>query len=104
MHKDLLADDFQDGFSNNSNSIILDVRTPEEYNDGHLPNALNINIMDPDFQEKIEALDKTKSYYVYCRSGGRSSTACRFMQSADFAETFNLLGGITAWRGEVVSE
>ena len=51
----------------------------------------------------IQSMDKSKNYYVYCRSGGRSSSACGLLESQGFANTFNLLGGMMSWDGEVVA-
>ncbi|WP_338407643.1 rhodanese-like domain-containing protein [uncultured Flavobacterium sp.] len=86
------------------NGVILDVRTEEECNDGIIPNAINIDIYQGQvFIDKLEALDKTKNYYVYCRSGARSEKACAVMNNLGFKNAFNLLGGFLDWDGEVVS-
>jgi rhodanese-related sulfurtransferase len=85
------------------NAVILDVRTENECNEGVIPNAINIDIYEGQaFVEKIEALDKTKQYYVYCRSGARSAKACEVMNELGFDNTFNLMGGILDWEGDVV--
>jgi rhodanese-related sulfurtransferase len=97
----LSPEEFAEGVKTHSDAIILDVRTPEEFNSGHLPGAVNINIQGYDFHEQIEDLDASRPYYVYCRSGARSATACRYMQSKGFTDVHNLLGGILAWEGEV---
>jgi rhodanese-related sulfurtransferase len=97
----LNPEEFAEGVKTHNDAIILDVRTPEEFGSGHLPGAVNINIQGEDFHEQVENLDPEKPYYVYCRSGARSSAACRFMQSKGFNEVYNLLGGILAWEGEL---
>ena len=51
---------------------------------------------------KLNELDKDKHYYVYCKSGGRSAQACAIMKQLGFKRTYNLLGGITSWRGEII--
>lgn len=87
-----------------SNAVILDVRTEDEYNDGIIASALNIDFYQgPAFIAAIEALDKTKNYYVYCRSGARSAKACEIMNELGFEHAYNLLGGILAWNGEIVA-
>lgn len=96
---DLNADEFETAHKTNTDSILIDVRTPEEFGSGHLPGALNININGFDFHEQMEELDPKKEYFVYCRSGARSATACRYMQSKGFTNVHNLVGGILAWRG-----
>jgi len=98
---DLNAAEFGKALRANHDAILLDVRTPEEFEQGHLPGALNIDIRGNDFHEQIEDLDHSKAYFVYCRSGARSAAACSFMISKGFPEVHNLLGGIMAWDGEV---
>ncbi len=84
------------------NVVILDVRTPEEFNNGYIPNATLINIQDPaSFTDEIQQLDKSKSYLVYCRSGKRSMLACQVMENLGFKHLANLEGGILDWDGEI---
>ncbi|MCX6352539.1 MAG: rhodanese-like domain-containing protein [Bacteroidetes bacterium] len=97
---DLTPQEFAEGFKNSSNAILLDVRTPEEYAGGHLPGAINIDIRGYEFHEKIEELDPSNTYFVYCHAGGRSNAACEFMRSKHFSKVHNMLGGILAWDGE----
>ena len=75
-----------------NNAIILDVRTPEEYAEGHLDNALNINWFDPDFQSQVESLGKSKTFYIYCKKGGRSAKASHLLDSLGY-DVVNLAGG-----------
>ena len=80
------------------NAIILDVRTPEEYAEGHLRNSVNINWKDQEeFKAKVAELDKTKALYVYCRSGGRSEKASEWLRMNGFNNVKDLDGGIQAW-------
>jgi rhodanese-related sulfurtransferase len=78
--------------------VVLDVRTPEEYTEGHLPNAQLLNFYDEQFRQKLEQLDKNQTYYVYCRSGGRSSRAVALMRELGFKKVYNLKGGIMDWQ------
>jgi len=80
-----------------SDVVVLDVRTPEEFNSGHIPNAINIDIYSDYFNSDIAALDKSKSYAVYCRSGKRSVDACEVMSELGFKSLYNLSGGIIEW-------
>ena len=83
------------------NAVILDVRTEEECLDGIIPGAINIDIYKGQgFIYKLEELDKTKNYYVYCKAGGRSGQACSIMNELGFEHTYNLLGGFMNWEGE----
>ncbi len=86
-----------------SNAVILDVRTQDEWNRGIIPGAINIDIYKGQgFIYAIEELDKTKSYYVYCAAGARSGQACNIMSQLGFTTTYNLVGGISKWTGSVV--
>ena len=77
--------------------VVLDVRTPAEFNSSHISNAINIDIYSDYFKADISALDKSKSYAVYCRSGKRSVDASSEMDLTGFKSTFNLTGGIIEW-------
>ena len=99
----LTQEDWVAQYEVDENAVILDVRTENECNEGSIANAINIDIYEGQgFIEKIQALDKSKNYYVYCRSGVRSANACEAMQSLGFENTYNLLGGILEWNGEIV--
>lgn len=102
MYRELMSNEFENEIKKNPNAVIIDVRTPGEFNSGHIPNALNIDISSAEFPEKINALDRSKEYYVYCRSGGRSTTACQYMVSLGFTKVNNLYGGILSYEGELV--
>lgn len=84
------------------NAVILDVRTPEEWSHGIVPGAVMIDFYTgPDFLEGLQALDKDKNYYVYCKAGGRSAQACDIMNNLGIMKTFNLNGGFSQWQGDV---
>ncbi|MSP84741.1 MAG: rhodanese-like domain-containing protein [Flavobacteriaceae bacterium] len=92
-----------DQLENDENAVILDVRTEDECNEGIILGAINIDIYKGQgFIDLIEELDKTKNYYIYCKSGGRSGQACSIMNQLGFKNTYNLLGGMMDWNGEVV--
>ena len=85
-----------------NNAVILDVRTEDECNEGIIPNAIMIDInKGQGFVYQIEELDKSKNYYVYCRSGARSAKACEIMNELGFDNAYNLLGGFMQWEGDV---
>lgn len=77
---------------------LVDVRTPEEYAEGHLANAMNIDWNGTDFAARAEALDKAKPVFVYCRSGGRSSAAAESLRAMGFKQVYDMQGGITKWQ------
>lgn len=77
--------------------VVLDVRTAQEVARGIIPGSVNIDISQPDFISKINQLDKSKSYVVYCHSGRRSVNACNMMSNEGFQRLYNLQGGILSW-------
>ena len=98
---DLSQEDWKSEFESDKNAFLLDVRTPDEFEAGHIPDATLLNINDPQsFIEGIKTLDLTKNYYVYCRSGARSAKACQVMNQIGIEVTKNLLGGFMEWEGE----
>jgi rhodanese-related sulfurtransferase len=101
---DLTQEEWVSQLEADENTVILDVRTEDEYNDGIIANAINIDIhKGQGFIDSLEVLDKSKNYYVYCRSGARSAKACEVMENLGFENAYNLLGGILNWDGEIVS-
>lgn len=98
----LTQNDWTNQLEIDKNAIVLDVRTEDECNDGIIENAIMIDINKGQyFINEIESLDKSKNYYVYCRSGVRSAKACDIMNELGFDNTYNLLGGFIQWDGEV---
>ncbi|MCH4824138.1 rhodanese-like domain-containing protein [Gramella lutea] len=99
--KELNQEEWQDKLKNDKDAVILDVRTEEEVDEGYIPNSKNIDIYKGQgFINEVEKLDKSKHYYIYCRSGKRSSQACTLLDQMGFSETYNLLGGFSEWEGE----
>ncbi len=92
----LSAGDFAEALKR-PGTVVLDVRTAEEYAAGHLPGAINIDVSGPDFAASVGALDPTASYALYCRSGNRSGVAMQAMQGMGFTNVYHLSGGINAW-------
>lgn len=84
----------------NPNFVILDVRTPEEYNSGHIENSTLIDFRSDNFKEEINELDKNNTYLIYCRTGGRSASTLNMMKELGFDNAYNMLGGITLWEKE----
>jgi rhodanese-related sulfurtransferase len=77
--------------------VSLDVRTADEFAEGHLIDAININVESGNFEAEIEKLDKNTTYAVYCRSGRRSAIAVDLMKKAGFTSLYNLDGGVIDW-------
>ncbi len=95
--------EWSEQLAQDDNAVIVDVRTPEECSEGIIPNALPIDIYQGQgFIYKVDALDKSKNYYIYCKAGGRSAQACNIMNQLGFENTYNLLGGFMEWSGDVV--
>jgi rhodanese-related sulfurtransferase len=85
---------------NNPEFVILDVRTPEEFADGYIENAINLDYYSETFRDELNKLDKNKKYLIYCRSGNRSGKALAIMAELNFREVYNMLGGIVEWEAE----
>jgi len=99
----LTQEQWMEQLQNDDNAVILDVRTDEEYVMGKIPNSINVDIYKGQgFIYQVDELDKSKNFYVYCRSGARSGQACSVMNQMGIKNAYNLLGGIMQWRGEIV--
>ncbi len=103
--KTIRAEEF-DKLRADKTNVVLDVRRTVEFTSGHVAGAVQIDFTAPDFEQKISALDKSKTYLVYCAVGGRSSRACEKMSQLGFTKVYNLEGGIIAWKkaGKPVAE
>ncbi|MEW6653522.1 MAG: rhodanese-like domain-containing protein [Bacteroidota bacterium] len=95
------SDTFAEQVSTTPNAVILDVRTEEEHYNTRIPNSILIDIYEETFPNEVLKLDKTKPYFVYCRSGNRSSSACMFMMKNGFQQVYNLEDGIISWNGKL---
>ncbi len=78
--------------------VILDVRTPKEFSEGHVENAVNIDFYEDAFPDELEGLDRDKTYLIYCRTGGRSGSTFKMMRELGFQNVYNMKGGIEGWR------
>jgi rhodanese-related sulfurtransferase len=101
--EDLSQEEWTSQLAKDNNAVVLDVRTDAEVAEGIIKNAINIDIYKgQEFVNAIEELDKSKNYYVYCRSGNRSRQACAIMEQLGFENAYNLQGGMLEWEGDVV--
>lgn len=82
---------------------LIDVRSADEYSEGHIESAHNINYSASDFKEKIRHLDKEKPICVYCKKGGRSAKAAQVLKEQGFKKVYDLNGGVTNWKAEGLS-
>ena len=90
------VDEFDKLRADKSNTV-LDVRTKEEFEKGHIPGAVNLDVHSPDFAKKVGELDKNKTYLVHCAAGVRSARACTIMDQLEFKNLVNLEPGFRAW-------
>ncbi len=81
--------------------VIVDVRTPEEFAAGHLSGAVNVNVLAPDFETRLGALSRGKTYLVYCRTGNRSAKALQVMDRLGFQSVYHMFEGIVGWQKKV---
>ena len=84
--------------SKNSDNIIIDVRTPEEFKEKNIQNSININFYSPEFETELKKLEKEKTYLIYCRSGSRSGKSLKTFKELNFSEVYDLHGGISRLR------
>lgn len=84
----------------NPDFVILDVRTPEEYADGHIVESILLDFYADNFEAELNKLDKSQTYLVYCRSGNRSGKSVRMMKDLNFREVYDIDGGILRWEAE----
>lgn len=94
----LTATDFKDKIAATAEAVILDVRTPEEFQKGNIGQSVNIDYRNESFKTDIAKLDKSKPYFVYCLSGARSGAAAGYMRSIGFKTVYEMKGGILAWQ------
>ena len=88
---------------NSKKCVILDVRTPNEFEEGHIEKSINLDFYNAQiFLDAIMKFDKECPIFVYCRSGSRSFQACEILKQMGFTKAFNLEGGIEEWNGNIV--
>jgi len=97
---------FMSKLKSSEDCVIIDVRTPEEFNSGHISKAINISYLSEDFWDRLKAYSPTKYFFIYCRSGRRSIRACTLMRNGGFDNNhiFNLDGGYSLFLQEMGKE
>ncbi|MFA7289324.1 MAG: rhodanese-like domain-containing protein [Melioribacteraceae bacterium] len=95
------SDTFNEQMKSDKDAVLIDVRTLAENQDQRIPNSILLDMMSPKFSTELEKLDKSKSYYMYCRSGNRSHHASKLMLQMGFEKVYNLADGMIGWNGEV---
>jgi phage shock protein E len=98
IYQDLNARDFKTKMDQQTGWVLIDVRTPDELKEGFIENAQFINYFDKDFEQQVAALDKTRTYFLYCASGLRSGETMQFMQQKGFPAVYNLEKGFHGWK------
>ncbi len=91
----------QEYAAQHENAVLLDVRTPAEYEMSHIPGAVNVNVQNDDFASMVAGLDKNKTYLVHCTknpANGRSARALETLQELGFRNLYSIEGGYVAWR------
>lgn len=100
----LTATEFSKNITSNDAAVIIDVRTPQEFENGHIEYAINYDWNGSEFDKQIATLDKEAPLFVYCLSGGRSSSAASHLRSNGFKEVYELNGGMMQWRAAGLPE
>ena len=99
--ENLDANEFDEKLKSNNDAVLIDVRTELENRTSRISNSILIDISDPMFIQKVDNLDREKSYFLYCRSGNRSFIAGNQMLRMGFNNVYNLATGIIGWKGEL---
>ena len=86
----------------NSNAVVLDIRTPAEFNEGHIPNAVNIDYKADSFESELGKLDRDATYVMHCRSGRRSANSFETFKKLGFKNIIHMDAGILGWEEELV--
>ena len=93
----LSAERFKAIIANDKNGVILDLRTTDEMNKGFIKGAVQLDFLAKDAEKQIDKLDKNKTYYIYCASGGRSADAAEYMEKGGFKRVYNFEKGFSEW-------
>ncbi len=93
---DLDGKSFKQKFEDTADAVLIDVRSEAEYSSGTIADAKNINLLSRDFTDQVQKLDKDRTYFLFCRSGNRSSSAAIIFEKSGL-KAYNLAGGISAW-------
>lgn len=96
--KNITVDEAAKIVQSNTNIVVIDVRTPGEFQSGHIKGATNININDKEFAKKMAALDKNKTVIIHCAAGGRSARACEQIKKLDFKNMLHMNEGFSKWK------
>ncbi|MBX2956687.1 MAG: rhodanese-like domain-containing protein [Cyclobacteriaceae bacterium] len=95
-YEELRGAEFKAKYNATPGAVLIDVRTQGEFRSGSIRGARNIDIMSANFAQQISTLDKSKEYFLFCRSGNRSGQACNMMAKQGF-KVHNLAGGVSDW-------
>jgi rhodanese-related sulfurtransferase len=98
----LEAREFEERMRNTQPKVILDVRSKSEFDDMKIPHAVNIDILNPNFKNRVAQFDKSRPVFVYCQKGGRGAKACKILTGLGFETVINLKGGLAEYSGKVV--
>ncbi len=98
----LSSEEFETAIRTQKKIYLLDVRAKSEFDDRKIPNALNLDIRNPNFKNKIAQFDPAKAVYIYCQSGKRAGRACDMFVKLGFEKVYNLKGGLIQYEGRTI--
>lgn len=99
-YEEMNCADFETKINSDSGYILVDVRTPKEYRNGHMKNAVNVSYFNSWFTDSIKKLDRNKTIYMYCQTQHRSPLASRKMKKMGFKKIIDLKGGFMKWENK----
>ncbi len=94
----LSSQDFSSLLTQNSQAVLLDLHTPQEFSQGHIARAINMDFYNASFTYQLSFLERNKTYFIYCHSGARSAVVLEMMRSENFTSVYNLKSGIVDWQ------
>lgn len=100
ISKVIEVDEFEKQMKSDKQIVVVDLRTDKEVAKGVIPGAIQMDFYEDGFAEELSELEKSKTYLVYCGSGGRSGKTAKMMSDQEFKEVYDLKGGITAWKAK----
>lgn len=92
------SEQFREKIEADKGAVIIDLRTKDEIAKGYIPGSIQIDFLGKNFDTEMAALDKNKTYYVYCQAGGRSADAAAYMEKQGFKKVYNLEKGFSDWK------
>lgn len=97
-YRDISVTDAANMIASTKDLVVLDIRSPEEFAEGHIEGAVNVDFRQANFAAELANLDKDQTYLLHCHSGGRSSKSIKILEELGFTDIAHMKQGIQGWR------